>query len=73
MMIVISRNGKTTVIRGWRAWLVGALVFGATTTLVALCAVLALGIALTLTMLVFIAVPVAIGVALLASLLRSRS
>jgi hypothetical protein len=72
-MIVISRNGKTTLISGWRAWLVGALVFGVTTTLVALCAVLVLGIALTLTMLLFIAVPVAIGVALLTSLLRPRS
>jgi uncharacterized membrane protein len=72
-MIVISHNGKTAVIRGWRAWLVGALVFAVTTTLVALCAFLALGFALTLTLLVFIAVPVAIGVALLASLFRSRS
>ena len=72
-MIVISRNGKTTLISGWRAWLVGALVFGVTTTLVVLCAVLVLGIALTLTMLLFIAVPVAIGAALLTSLLRPRS
>jgi hypothetical protein len=48
-------------------------VFAATTTLIALCAFLALGIALTVTMLAFIAVPVAIGVALLASLLRPRS
>ncbi|HET6927737.1 MAG TPA: hypothetical protein VFI48_12885 [Hyphomicrobiaceae bacterium] len=72
-MIVISRNGKTTVIRGWRAWLIGAIVFAVATTLVALCAFLALGIVLTLTVLVSIAVPVAIGVALLASLLRSRS
>jgi hypothetical protein len=72
-MIVITRNGKTTVISGWRAWLVGALVFGLTTILVALFAFLALGVALTLTMFVFIAVPVAIGVGLLASLFRSRS
>ena len=71
-MIVISRNGKTTVISGWRAWLVGALVFVATTTLVALFALLALGMALTVTMLVLIAVPVAIGVALIGSLFRSR-
>ncbi|HSR82261.1 MAG TPA: hypothetical protein VLL28_15925 [Hyphomicrobiaceae bacterium] len=72
-MIVISRNGKTTVIRGWRAWLVGALVIAVTTTLVALGAFLALGIALTVTVLACIAVPVAIGVALLASLFRSRA
>jgi hypothetical protein len=71
-MIVITRNGKTTVITGWRAWLIGVVVFVATTTLLALFAFLALGIALTVTMLLFIAVPVAIGVALIASLFRPR-
>jgi hypothetical protein len=71
-MIVISRNGRTTVISGWRAWLVGALVFVVTTTLLALFALLVLGMALTVTMLVLIALPVAIGVALIASLFRSR-
>jgi len=71
-MIVITRNGKTTVITGWRAWLIGVVVFVATTTLLALFAFLALGIALTLTMVVFIAVPVAVGVALIASLFRPR-
>ena len=30
-MIVITRNGKTTVITGWRAWLIGVVVFVATT------------------------------------------
>jgi len=72
-MIVISRNGKTTVISGWRAWLVGAVVFSLAAILVALFAVLALGIALTVTLFVFIAVPVAIGIALIASLFRPRS
>lgn len=71
-MIVITRNGKTTVITGWRAWLIGAVVCVATTAVVALVAFLMLGIALTVTMLLFIAVPVAIGVALLASLFRPR-
>ena len=71
-MIVITRNGKTTVITGWRAWLIGVVVFAVTTTLLALFAFLALGIALTLTMVVFIAVPVAVGVALIASLFRPR-
>jgi len=70
-MIVISRNGRTSVIRGWRAWLVGGLAFALATTLIALFAFLALGVALTLTMVVFLAVPVAIGVALLASLFRA--
>jgi hypothetical protein len=72
-MIVITRNGKTTVITGWKAWLLGALVFAATTALVALFAFLAFGIALTVTMLLFIAVPVAIGVALIGSLFRPRT
>jgi len=71
-MIVITRNGKTTVITGWRAWLIGVVVFVVATTLLALFAFLALGIALTLTMMVFIAVPVAVGVALIASLFRPR-
>ena len=72
-MIVISRNGQTTVITGWKAWLVGALVFVVATALVALFAFLALGIALTATVLFFIAVPVAIGVALIASAFRPRA
>jgi hypothetical protein len=72
-MIVISRNGQTTVITGWKAWLVGALVFVVATALVALFAFLALGIALTATVLLFIAVPVAIGVALIASAFRPRA
>jgi hypothetical protein len=71
-MIVITRNGKTTVITGWRAWLIGAVVVAATTVVVALAGFLALGIAMTFTVLLFIAVPVAVGVALLASLVRPR-
>jgi hypothetical protein len=71
-MIVITRNGKTTVITGWRAWLIGVVVFAATTTLLALVAVLVLGIALTISMLLLVAIPVAIGVALIASLFRPR-
>ena len=69
-MIVITRNGKTTVISGWRAWLIGVLVFVASTIVLALVAFLVLGIALTATMVLFIAVPVAIGIALIASLFR---
>ena len=65
-MIVITRNGKTTVITGWRAWPIGVVVFAATTTLLALVAVLVLGIALTISMLLLVAIPVAIGVALYA-------
>jgi hypothetical protein len=71
-MFVITRNGKTTVITGWRAWLLGAAVFVVMTILLAVFAVLVLGLAVTVTMIVLIAVPVAIGIALLASVFRSR-
>jgi hypothetical protein len=69
-MLVISRNRKTTVITGWRAWLLGAVAFAVMTVLAAAFAVLALGLALTVTMIVCIAVPVAIGIGLVSSLFR---
>jgi hypothetical protein len=72
-MLVISRNGKTTVITGWRAWLVGAVVFGVMTVLAAAFAVLALGLALTVTMIVCIAVAVGVGIGLVACLFPPRS
>ena len=69
-MIVITRNGKTTVVTGWRAWLIGAAAVVVTSVIVALVVFLAFGIALTLTMVLAIVVPIAIGVALIASLFR---
>jgi hypothetical protein len=71
-MIVIDRNGRQTVITGWRAWLIGAAVFVGLTALFAVIAVFVLGIALTLSALLLIAIPVAVGVALLASLFSRR-
>ena len=35
-MIVIQRNGETTVITGWRAWLIGAVALVLTTVLIGL-------------------------------------
>jgi hypothetical protein len=70
-MIVIARNGKTTVITGWRSWLIGAAVFIAATALLFLIAFLMLGVAITVGAVLMIVVPVVAGVALLASLLRS--
>jgi hypothetical protein len=70
-MIVISRNGRTTVLTGWRAWLAGAAMFVAGTVLFAFIAFVMLGLAVTVGAVLLIVVPVAIGVALLASLFRS--
>ena len=69
-MIVIERNGTTTVITGWRAWLLGAAVFVVTTVVMGLIAFLLLGVAITVGAVLLIVVPVAVGLALLASLFR---
>jgi hypothetical protein len=71
-MIVIERDGRRIVLTGWRAWLVGALVFAALTAVLALLAFLVLGIAVTAAAVLLIVVPVAIGLALVAGLLRRR-
>jgi hypothetical protein len=69
-MIVVTRNGKTTVITGWRAWLVGAAIFLAATALLFVIAFVMLGVAITAGAVLLIVVPVAVGVAILASLFR---
>jgi hypothetical protein len=70
-MIVITRNGNTTVLTGWRAWLVGAAAFVCLSVLFAALAFVVLGIAVTVGTVLLIVVPIAIGVALIASLFNS--
>ena len=70
-MIVIARNGKTTVITGWRAWLLGVAIFLAATVFLFVIAFVMLGVAITAGAVLLIVVPVAAGVAILASLFRS--
>ena len=72
-MIVIQRNGRTTVITGWRAWLLAAVLFVGLTLLMAVIAFVVLGIAVTLGAVLLIVVPVAIGVAIIASLFQPRA
>ena len=69
-MIVIQRNGQTTVITGWRAWLIGAAAFVFTTVLIGVVAFVLLGVAITVGAMLMIVIPVAIGLALIASLFR---
>jgi hypothetical protein len=71
-MIVITRNGKTTVVTGWRAWLMGAVAFVLACGLLFLVAFVMLGVAITVGAVLMIVVPVAIGVALIASLFPRR-
>ena len=69
-MIVIQRNGQTTVITGWRAWLVGAVAFVVATLLTGLMVFVLLGVAVTVGAVLMIVIPVAVGLALIASLFR---
>ena len=69
-MIVITRNGQTTVITGWRAWLIGAVAFLAATVILFVITFVVLGVAVTVGAVLLIVVPIAIGVAILASLFR---
>jgi hypothetical protein len=71
-MIVITRNGRTTVITGWRAWLIGAAVFAFLTVLLFLIVFLMAGVAITVGAVLLIVVPVAVGLALIASVFRPR-
>ncbi len=69
-MLVISRNGKTTVIAGWRAWLVGAgLGIVAAIILVPLVALL-LGLTLTIAAFFLFVVPLAAVIAVATNWLR---
>ena len=69
-MIVITRNGSTTVLTGWRAWLAGAAIFAASLILFAFIAFVVLGVALTVGAVLLIVVPVVVGLAILASFFR---
>ena len=69
-MLVISRNGRTTVLTGWRAWLAGIAIFAAATFGFFLIVFVLLGVAITVGTVLLI-VPVAVGLAILASLFRS--
>jgi hypothetical protein len=70
-MLVISRNGKTTVITGWQAWVVSALLgIVAAVVLIPLAALL-LGLSLTIAAFVLLVVPLAVAIAVLTTWLRA--
>lgn len=71
-MIVITRNGETTVISGWREWVVRAVVFLATILLLAIVVFLMLGLAVTLGAVLMITIPAVIVVALLGSMFANH-
>jgi hypothetical protein len=71
-MLVVEKNGQTTVVSGWRAWLLAlGVVLGAVAALGFL-AFIFLGIALTIGAVLLVAVPVVIGFAIIGSLFGRR-
>ncbi len=71
-MLVVEKNGRTTVVSGWRAWLLAlGVVLGAVAAFFFLAFVF-VGIALTIGAVVLIALPVMIGIALIGSLVSRR-
>jgi hypothetical protein len=70
-MIVITRNGRATVVTGWRAWLASVAVLVAAVVFLFVIAFVVLGVAITVGAVLLIVVPIAAGVAILASLFRS--
>lgn len=72
-MLVVQRNGQTTVISGWKAWLMGlALVLSAVAGFILL-AFLFIGIAITIGALLLVIVPAAIALTVLGTLRRRQS
>ena len=69
-MLVITRNGKTTVLTGWRAWLAGAVALLGTWLALAIIAFVLIGVAVTVGAALVILVPAIIVVAIVASFVR---
>ena len=69
-MIVITRNGRTTVITGRRAWLMGLVALIAAWAVMALIAFVLIGVAITLGVMLLLLVPAAVIVALLGTVMR---
>lgn len=68
--IIITRNGKTTVITGWRAWLAGTGVLIAAVLLFAAFGLLFLGAVISIATFLVIGLPLAIGLCVLWSWAR---
>ena len=72
-MIVITRNGETTFLTGWREWLFKIVVFMAAILLFGVIAFVMFGIALTIGAIALIMIPAAIIVALLGIMFGRRA
>lgn len=67
-MIVITRNGETTVLTGWREWLFKLVVFLAAILLFGVIAFVMFGLAVTIGAIAMVVIPAAIIVGLLGTI-----
>ncbi len=72
-MIVITRNGETTVLTGWREWLFKIVVFLAAILLFGVIAFVMFGLALTIGAIALVVIPAVIIVGLLGTLFGRRA
>jgi hypothetical protein len=71
-MIVFTRNGKTVVLTGWKAWLLSAAAFIVAWAVLCLIAAVVIGVGLTVGVFLLLAIPALIGVGLIASAFGRR-
>jgi hypothetical protein len=72
VMLVVEKNGRTTVVSGWRAWLMALGVVLGVVAVVGFLGFIFLSVALTIGAVLLIAVPVAIGFAIVGALFGRR-
>ena len=72
-MIVIEGDGKTIVITGWRAWVIGAAAVVVMTAALAALAFLVLGIAVSMVAFLLIVIPAVAIVLLMAWFFQPRT
>jgi hypothetical protein len=71
--LILTRNGRTTVITGWRAWLMGFAAMLVAWLLLALAVFTLIGVALTVGIILLLLIPAVAIVALLGMLLGRKS
>jgi hypothetical protein len=69
-VIVITRNGRTTVIRGWRAWVLGGTLLLTTWCALALIIFVLVGFAVTVGVVLLLLIPALAIVALVGWLMK---
>ena len=71
-MLVVDKNGQTTIVSGWRAWILAFGVVLGVVAVIGLMSFVFLGIALTIGAVLLVAVPIVIGFAIVGSLFGHR-